>query len=207
MIPGTGTTITYASGATSSTGTVVHVADAGDGRSAIVLDTTAFHPVDTAWPDQPADRGTLSAGGATHAIVDAVVGATQGGELVLGRDVLLRLLYGARVIEQGAISDDIYFVEEGEGVVQLEPKDGAPVKLAAFGSGTIIGEIAFYRGEPRSASVIAHTPIVASRLSRAALSRIDAEVPALAARFHQEMARALAGRLQGANRLIHVLAD
>jgi sulfate permease, SulP family len=136
---------------------------------------------------------------------------------ILGEDELAGAMYpyldhvefpaGARVIEQGAISEDIYFVEEGEGIVQLEPKDGAPVKLAAFGSGTIIGEIAFYRGEPRSASVIARTPIVASRLSHAALSRIDAEVPALAARFHQEMARALAGRLQGANRLIHVLAD
>ncbi|MBD8022162.1 alanyl-tRNA editing protein [Microbacterium gallinarum] len=90
MIPVTGTTITYASGATSSTSTVVHVADAGDGRSAIVVGATAFHPVDTAWPDQPADRGSLRAGGATHPIVDAVVGATQGDELVLGRDVPVR---------------------------------------------------------------------------------------------------------------------
>jgi hypothetical protein len=39
---------------------------------------------------------------------------------------------GARVIEQGAVSDDIYFIEVGEGIVQLEPTDAAPVKLAAF---------------------------------------------------------------------------
>lgn len=90
MTPQTGTTITYASGAVRSTSTVVHVADAGDGRSAIVVDTTAFHPIDTAWPDQPADRGTLRAGDAAFPIVDAVVGAAQGDDLLLGRAVPVR---------------------------------------------------------------------------------------------------------------------
>ncbi|WP_374315066.1 metal-dependent hydrolase [Microbacterium sp.] len=84
------TAITYPAGALTSTGTVVHVADAGDGRSAIVLDRTAFHPVDTAWPDQPADRGSLSSGGRVFEIVGAVVGATDGGPLLLGPDVPVR---------------------------------------------------------------------------------------------------------------------
>lgn len=84
------TTITYPSGATTSTGTVVHVAAAGDGRSAIVLDTTAFHPVDTAWPDQPADRGILRSGEVARDVVDAVVGAWQDGSLHLGREVQVR---------------------------------------------------------------------------------------------------------------------
>ncbi len=84
------TAITYPAGALSSTGTVVHVADAGAGRSAVVLDATAFHPVDTAWPDQPADRGTLHSAGRVLEIRDAVVGATDGGELLLGPDVPVR---------------------------------------------------------------------------------------------------------------------
>ena len=84
------TSITYPAGAITSTGTVVQVVDAGAGRTAIVLDETAFHPVDTAWPDQPADRGTLSSGGRTFEVIDAVVGATDGGELLLGSDVPVR---------------------------------------------------------------------------------------------------------------------
>ncbi|MCW3493838.1 metal-dependent hydrolase [Microbacterium sp. SSM24] len=84
------TSITYPSGAVTSTGTVVHVTEAGDGRTAVVLDATAFHPVDTAWPDQPADRGTLRAGGRVFEVVDAVVGASDGGELLLGPDVPVR---------------------------------------------------------------------------------------------------------------------
>lgn len=90
MIPASGTVVTYPSGATTSTGTVLHTADAGEGRTAVVLDATAFHPVDTAWPDQPADRGVLVRGGNPLPIVDAVVGAIQGDVLHLGRDVPVR---------------------------------------------------------------------------------------------------------------------
>ncbi|MBW9119368.1 metal-dependent hydrolase [Microbacterium trichothecenolyticum] len=103
-----GTVVTYPSGAVSSRGTVVHVADAGEGRSAVVLDRTAFHPVDTAWPDQPADRGTLRVGAGELAVVDAVVGATQGDGLLLGPDVPVRTgtegwtFVVAHIVEDGA---------------------------------------------------------------------------------------------------------
>ena len=86
-----GTTVTYPAGAVASRGTVLHVAGIEGGRSAVVLDETAFHPVDTAWPDQPADRGVLISGDAEVAVVDAVVGAVQdGGDLLLGPDVPVR---------------------------------------------------------------------------------------------------------------------
>jgi alanyl-tRNA synthetase len=75
---------------TVSHGTVVHVAPAGDGRTAVILDRTAFHPVDTAWPDQPADRGVLRVDGVELPVVDAVVGAAQGEQLLLGPDVPVR---------------------------------------------------------------------------------------------------------------------
>lgn len=103
-----GTVVTYPAGAVSSPGTVVHVAAAGDGRTAVVLDETAFHPVDTAWPDQPADRGTLRVGDTELVVVDAVVGATQGDGLLLGPDVPVRTgtegwtFVVAHLVERGA---------------------------------------------------------------------------------------------------------
>lgn len=90
MIPASGTTVTYPTGATASRGVVRHVVDAGDGRTAVILDETAFHPVDTAWPDQPADHGVLRSADGELAVVDAVVGATQGDGLLLGPDVPVR---------------------------------------------------------------------------------------------------------------------
>ncbi|MGA7148585.1 MAG: metal-dependent hydrolase [Microbacterium sp.] len=84
------TAITYPSGGTRSSGTVMHVTDAGEGRAAVILDVTALHPVDTAWPDQPADRGVLRAGEREWPLVDVVVGAWNGETLLLGRDVPVR---------------------------------------------------------------------------------------------------------------------
>ena len=77
-LPSTDTVVTYPDGDIASTGTVVLVEALADGRHAVVLDRTAFHPVDPVWPDQPADAGTIAVGGREHAVVDAVVGATDG---------------------------------------------------------------------------------------------------------------------------------
>lgn len=85
------TIVTYPAGDTTSTGRVVALAPAGDGRSAVILDRTAFHPVDTAWPDQPADSGALVLTDGTRVpIVDGVLGATEGGDLLLGPSVPVR---------------------------------------------------------------------------------------------------------------------
>ena len=89
-LPSTDTLVSYPDGATGSTGTVIHVEPLADGRSAVLLDTTAFHPVDTAWPDQPADRGTLVAGDIEYPIVDGVTGGIHEGVLHLGADLPVR---------------------------------------------------------------------------------------------------------------------
>jgi alanyl-tRNA synthetase len=90
-LPTTDTDVTYPDGATTSTGSVLHVEPLADGRSAIILDTTSFHPVDAAWPDQPADRGTIStATGGTQTVVDAVTGGIREGRLFLGADLPVR---------------------------------------------------------------------------------------------------------------------
>lgn len=89
-LPTFDTVVTYPGGATTSTGTVVHVETLADGRSAVLLDTTACHPVDTAWPDQPADRGTLTTAEGAQPIVDAVTGGIHDGELHLGRALPVR---------------------------------------------------------------------------------------------------------------------
>ncbi|GAA4149877.1 metal-dependent hydrolase [Leifsonia shinshuensis] len=83
-LPAGDTLVTYPDGDLASTGTVLHVEPLADGRSAVILDRTAFHPVDPVWPDQPADTGTLTADGRSVPVVGAVVGATDGAALHVG---------------------------------------------------------------------------------------------------------------------------
>ena len=89
-LPTTDTRVSYPDGRTASTGTVLHIEPLANGRSAVLLDSTAFHPVDTAWPDQPADHGTLTTSQGTQAITDAVTGGIRDGHLHLGADVPVR---------------------------------------------------------------------------------------------------------------------
>ncbi|MEU1973468.1 metal-dependent hydrolase [Microbacterium sp. NPDC019599] len=89
-LPDVDTHVTYPDGATGSTGTVLHVEPVDGGRAAVLLDTTAFHPVDTAWPDQPADRGALHTADGDRPIVEAVTGGIHEGRLHLGGDLPVR---------------------------------------------------------------------------------------------------------------------
>ena len=89
-LPTSDTLVAYASGALSETSTVLHVEPAGDGRLAVITERTSFHPVDAAWPDQPADAGTMRVRGAAYVIRNAVVAATDGTSLHLGGDIPVR---------------------------------------------------------------------------------------------------------------------
>ncbi|MCI0155178.1 metal-dependent hydrolase [Leifsonia shinshuensis] len=112
-LPAGDTVVTYPDGDLASTGTVLHLQPLDDGRTAVILDRTAFHPVDPVWPDQPADAGVLLVGGRSVPVVAAVVGATDGTALHVGDApvrtgtpgwafVVCHLVDDATGIEQGA---------------------------------------------------------------------------------------------------------
>lgn len=90
VLPTTDTLVTYPRGGIEAASRVIHVEMREGGRRAVLLDTTAFHPVDSAWPDQGPDRGVLAAGQTSWPVVDCVVGATDGSTLYLGGEVPVR---------------------------------------------------------------------------------------------------------------------
>jgi alanyl-tRNA synthetase len=89
-LPTSDTRVSYASGELAETSTVLHVAPAADGRLAVITERTCFHPVDAAWPDQPADAGTMRVRGDAYVIRNAVVAATDGETLHLGDEIPVR---------------------------------------------------------------------------------------------------------------------
>lgn len=70
---------------------VVRMDDLGDGGLlGFVTDVTPFHPVDHGWPDQGPDRGAVSIGGIDVEMVDVVLGATQGMNLLTASKIPVR---------------------------------------------------------------------------------------------------------------------
>jgi SulP family sulfate permease len=64
-----------------------------------------------------------------------------------------------------------------------------------------------YTGVPRTADVVAATPIVVLRLSRASMERLEATEPALAAALHRWLATALSERLNDTLHTFDALMD
>ncbi len=115
---------------------------------------------------------------------------------------------GTTIIDRGARSDDVFFIEAGHAAVTIPSEGGTgPVRLATVGPGAIVGEIAFYLGEKRSASIVAEEPMTVWRFSRDAMRALQERDPAAAMRFHEGMAAMLARRLTHTNRLVRLLAD
>jgi alanyl-tRNA synthetase len=82
-LPDTDTIVTYPAGDLLAEARVLVVVPHDD-RLAVITDRTSIHPVDAAWPDQPADAGVIRAGGREYPIHDAVVAATDGTDLHVG---------------------------------------------------------------------------------------------------------------------------
>jgi CRP-like cAMP-binding protein len=102
---------------------------------------------------------------------------------------------GHVLVRQGATAADVFLLESGRLLVELETAAGERLRLRSIRSGSIVGEMTHYTGAPRTASVVAEVACVVHRLDPAALERMEAEAPELAAELHAWFARLLAQRL------------
>jgi SulP family sulfate permease len=69
------------------------------------------------------------------------------------------------------------------------------VRARSIGAGSMIGEIGFLLGKPRTATVRADTDCRLLRLTREKLQMIESDDPELGFAFHRAMAQFLANRL------------
>jgi len=99
------------------------------------------------------------------------------------------------VVSKGEHGDALFMVLEGEARarVMLGEKE---TTLATMGVGECFGELAIMDQGPRSADVIANKPTVLIKVSEAALKKMFAEAPALAAPFMFALTRVIAQRVR-----------
>jgi CRP-like cAMP-binding protein len=99
---------------------------------------------------------------------------------------------GARVINEGEASDQIYVIKNGEAEVFTD-RDGTREVLSVLGPGRLFGEVAALRHIPRTASVTAKTPLETLRLAAADFNALLDAKPDVRQRVNDEVAvRALA---------------
>lgn len=112
---------------------------------------------------------------------------------------------GEVLFAEGEAPDSVDLLASGSVAITIKDEYGRSMRLRRMSAQTVVGEMGFYRGVPRAASVIAEQPTVAYRLTRQAFERMQAENPTTASAFHRLIVRVLSDRLEFANREIAAL--
>jgi SulP family sulfate permease len=114
---------------------------------------------------------------------------------------------GEILIKQGDPAEEMYFVESGLVTIELELPNNKRMRLRSIRGGAMVGEIAMYLHNERTASVIASRPSVVYRLTAQSLKTMQEKDPVVAAQFHEWIVRLLAERVVDNNRIIEALME
>ena len=117
----------------------------------------------------------------------------------------LRLEAGQTLFHKGDAGDAVYLVERGHVTVSLALDSGKRLRLRSYGAGTVLGEMALYTQQLRSADVTADVVTHVRRLSLEALQELEREAPDTAREFHRFIVKLLATRLATANDALRAL--
>ena len=110
-----------------------------------------------------------------------------------------RFSAGQSVLEAGGSGGSLYLLLEGTvEVIAPSARFGRPRSVGRLGVGSMVGEVSFFDGEPRSMGVRALTPAVLAELSPGSVERLFTDHPDLGRRLLMDLGRILAGRLRRA---------
>jgi len=102
---------------------------------------------------------------------------------------------GEVVLTRGERGDSLFFIERGQLGVKLTSGNGASVRLASYGPGTVVGQQAFFTFGPQVAQVMADAPTRAFRLTRNKLNELERTSPGAALELKTLVIQTLARRL------------
>jgi CRP/FNR family transcriptional regulator, cyclic AMP receptor protein len=110
-----------------------------------------------------------------------------------------RIAAGLALVQAGEEDRALYLLTEGTVGVRLPRDEGA---FKTIDAPSVLGELAFFDGRPRSATLDAVTDVEVVRLDADAFASLSAEAPELAHAMLLDLARILALRLRMASEVI-----
>jgi sulfate permease, SulP family len=127
---------------------------------------------------------------------------TDTAELLQKYGTRIDLAAGEQLFFQGNRSDHLIFLLSGRLRATVTDRNHTNRVVSRFLPGAIVGEIAYYAGVDRTATLTAETDSTALRIDTSALALMEREDPQAAAQFHRTLASVLAQRLLTTTRLL-----
>jgi CRP-like cAMP-binding protein len=119
----------------------------------------------------------------------------------------IKLSSGDYIFKEGDISDSIYIIFTGRIELTTKTENNNKIQLPLVLNGTVLGEIAFFDGKPRTASARAIDNIEAMMFTHNSFERMENEKPKLAIKFLKEIAKITAERLRWADERVKELLN
>lgn len=105
----------------------------------------------------------------------------------------IELRAGEYMIRQHETATELFFIEQGTVTAQLEKPDGSRLRLESITVG-VVGELAFYLGNKRTAAVVCDNDVIAYRLTREQLQGMTEQHPKDTVTLHLVLAKLLSER-------------
>ncbi len=112
---------------------------------------------------------------------------------------------GDYLMRQGDTPRKLFFIASGSLTAQLERDDSTPLRLQTMGCGHVVGELGFYTGAPRTASIVCEEDSTVYFLTKADMEALAHSNPQVAATIHQLIVHLLANRVTHLVRVVDLL--
>ncbi len=112
---------------------------------------------------------------------------------------------GERLLVEGDRSTELYLIESGSFTVGLERSGSGVIRLQTTHGSQILGELGFFLGSPRNATVVCDQPAVVYRLTVERWGEIRAEYPEVAHTLEAAVISTLGERVAHLTRVVDAL--
>jgi CRP-like cAMP-binding protein len=102
---------------------------------------------------------------------------------------------GAEVLKAGEHDRVLYVIASGSVDVVIDSRRGRRI-VAHIAAGSVFGEMAFFDGEPRSATIVAHEAVEVLALDQNKFAQLSAWRPRIAVKLLMDLGRILSMRLR-----------
>lgn len=110
---------------------------------------------------------------------------------------------GEALFRKDTLADGVWLLEEGTvSILSASFDEALSSRLATFGPGQFVGEMSLIDGRPRSATVVADSPVHALLLDKHAITALEERYPAAALHITRNIAHELSHRVRSTSALM-----
>jgi SulP family sulfate permease len=106
---------------------------------------------------------------------------------------------GTYLFRQGEPSDSLYFLQKGQVTAFITGANNQTIRLFTTESNVLLGEMGFFSGHPRSATIVSDTACTLFELTIPTLNKIEEDHPELIIEFYESVIQLLSDRINELN--------